>query len=133
MPLTRETVTIASRLMLPVYMVVSGYIGLCYILSPDERLQGASLAVARLLLPMWAWGLLALVLAGGVLVAILSHSRGVAVVALCMGAAAYLVWACFYAISIWVDPAASYVSPIWPLLASAAHVASALSLSWRET
>jgi hypothetical protein len=133
MPLDRAHVTVASRVMLPVYAVVSGYIGLCYILSPDARLRGASLAVARMLLPMPVWGLLALLLSASVVLAILTRSRSLAVGSLCMGAGAYFVWGCFYAISIWIDPSASVVSPIWPLLASAAHIASALSLSWGET
>jgi hypothetical protein len=138
--LFRRTVTKASRIMLPAYIIVGAYIGACYILcSLDvgglftaDRLQAPSLTVARSLLPMEAWGVIGVGLASTLALALLSHRRTVAVVSLCLGFAAYELWAVFYGISIFKEDTASLVSPAWPFGWGIAHVASAVSLAWDE-
>jgi hypothetical protein len=132
MPLTSSTVTKASLIMLPAYVIVAGYIGLCYLLAPESRLQGPALKVARHLLPMEVWGVLALALAVAVVLAIATQNRQVVVLALCVGAVAYEFWCIFYAISVIQDPTASPVTPIWPFGWGIAHIASAVSLSRDE-
>lgn len=131
-PLTWGTLTVPSKLMLPMYVAGAAYIGACYILSPPERLQGASLTVARQVLSMDAWGALAWTLSVVLAVSFLTRRRQLAAAALCVGALAYLVWTGFYAAAIFADPTASLVSPVWPTVTAVAHVATALSLITRE-
>lgn len=132
MPLTWQNMTVASRIMLPAYVLVAGYIGGCYLLAPDRRLQGPALAVARHLLTMEMWGVLALGLAGTVVVSLITQRRNLVIVALCIGAVAYEFWCVFYGISAVRDPFASPVTPIWPFGWGIAHLASAVSLSRDE-
>lgn len=131
-PLTPHTMTLASRIMLPAYVVVATYIGVGYLLAPEQRLQGPALRVARRLLPMDIWGLLAIALAAVVVLAVLTQRRQLVIIALCVGAVAYEFWCVFYAISVIRDPSASPITPIWPFGWGIAHIASAVSLSRDE-
>lgn len=53
MPLTRATVTVASRKMLPTYPIFALWLGLIYAVDPGTRLAGSP---AFPLLPIAVWG-----------------------------------------------------------------------------
>lgn len=136
MPLNRSNVTIASRVMLPAYIVLATAYGFVYVADPFGRLAGAhSLDFPRKVMggSMVAWGLLFLGLALFLSLMLFKQARRGYVLGLCICAAAWLAWAFLYAVSIWTDPRASILAPVGPLFYCTASIASALSLLARET
>jgi hypothetical protein len=131
-PLTWDTLTRPSKVMLPVYVLAALWIGYWYALGPDRRLHGPALTVARGMMPMPAWGTVAFFLAVMLVAAFLTTRRQVAVYALCLAGVAYALWAAIYAAGCYVSPEASMLTPMWPLIAGAAHVCTGLSLTRRE-
>lgn len=76
MPLTRGTITAASRVMLPVYVVFFTLLGLTYLLTPLSRLLASpGLAYADALLSLRVWGGLFLVAAVVMAAAMVTQSR----------------------------------------------------------
>lgn len=132
-PLTPARVTVASRIMLPTYVVFSALLGLNYVFAPEHRLKNPALTAARTVMPVEAWGLVFLILAAVMAVGMLSHNRTGVIIVLCYGAAMYFGWAIFYAASVMLDPRTSLFAPAWPLFVVTAHVASAASLMRGET
>lgn len=135
MPLTRDQITVASRVMLPAYIMLATAYGLVYILDPLHRLKGShALAFPRAVMggTMVPWGLLFLGLALFLALMLGTRSRRGYVFGLCVFAAAWLVWAVMYGISMWTDPQTSLLAPVGPLFYATASLASALSLLARE-
>lgn len=132
LPLARGLVSEASRIMLPIYVFAGYWIGYWYTFGPEKKLHGPSLTYAREVLPMQVWGVFALALATLIVAACLMHRRGPVVLALCVGGVCYLVWCYFYLRAGIAVPDASMVTPVWPLIAGAAHFASAIALSYDE-
>lgn len=133
MPLTRATVTAASRIMLPAYVIHATWFGLVYFLDPQGRVsRNPSLTAARVMLPMWAWGLLFLGLAVMMVVAMASHRRNLEVYALMIYATANVVWALVYFAALFLSPDASFNGPAASGLVACACIASTVSLLRRE-
>lgn len=135
MPLTRETVTSASRIMLPAYVALAAAYGIVYLLDPLGRLAGAhSLDVPRAVMggSMRPWGVLFLGLAGFLALCLLRHSRKAYVFGACVAASAWVLWAGMYAASIFTDPMASVLAPVGPLFYVTAIFATSVSLLRRE-
>jgi len=131
MPLTRQNVTAASRVMLPAYVVLTGTIGLVYTLDPGHRLADVpALTVARMLMggSMTGWGLLFLGVTAILLAAFLSHRRLLFVLGLYLCGATFAMWACLYGASTVTTPGTSLLSPVFPLFVCACCYASAKSL-----
>ena len=131
MPLDREHVTAASRIMLPTYVALTLALGLVYTFDPLHRLHGIpALAAQRAVMggQMWPWGLLFLALSGLMLAAFLQRRRQWFVFALYGCAAAFLMWAVLYTVSIFLDPTTSLLAPAYPLFVVRACRASAKSL-----
>ena len=131
MPLTKATVTVASRIMLPTYVALTAVIGLVYLLDPCNRLDGIpALTAPRWVMggQMWPWGLLFLGLSVVMLAAFNTHRREWFIFALYGCAATFLMWAIMYGISIFLDPTTSLLAPVYPLFVVRACRASAQSL-----
>lgn len=131
MPLTRATVTAASRVMLPAYVALTAVIGAVYTFDPTRRLNGVhALAVPRAVMggTMTLWGVMFLSIASLMAVAFLTHRRALFVTGLYLCAATFLFWAGMYTVSVFVDQETSILAPVYPLFVVVACHASATSL-----
>lgn len=134
--LTRDSVTVASRVMLPAYVVLAAVYGMVYIFDPLGRLKDShALAFPRAVMggTMVPWGFLFLGVAVFLAAMLRTQSRRGYVFGLCVFAAAWAAWAVMYGISIFTDPQTSVLAPVGPLFYFTAAIASALSLLTRET
>lgn len=132
MPLTRETVTAASRIMLPTYVILFIVIGANYLTTPEPRLLASpALAYASAWMPLDAWGWTFLTVAALMLIALVSGKRGLFRYALLVAMIAMLVWAGVLALA-GFRANASPSAWIWPGFVAAACLASYRSLSRGE-
>lgn len=135
MPLTRSTVTVASRIMLPAYVVLSAAFGLVYTFDPLHRLHSVhALAFQRQVGgdSMLLWGLIFLGLAAAMVVAFSRHNRMLFAFALCCCAVTWFLWGCMYAVSAVIDPQTSLLAPVLSWFVTTCCVASTASLLKRE-
>lgn len=126
--MTRNNVTAASRIMLPVYVIAFCWIGLGWMLdNPHQLTEAPALRYADQLLPIDWWG--ALLTAAGLLIAgaLASHNRTLCRYALWVAAIAMSVFVLVFAgAALFAD--ASPGAPAWPFLTAAACIASEQSL-----
>lgn len=92
MILTRRTVTASSMLMLPTYLAIDLIYGLALLLSSPSRYVSPAYDAARDVLPLRVWGVVFLILAAVMAVAIILKRRRVMMLALCLGVG---IWACW--------------------------------------
>lgn len=133
MPLTRTTITSASRTMLPAYVVLSLTFGVYYVTDPDGRLNRApSTTFQRDVMPLEVWG--AILLAIGVLMlsAIATRRRLLFAYALCCCALTWFIWGAAIAGSIPRTDNTSYLAPALPWFVTVACIASTRSLVRKE-
>jgi hypothetical protein len=130
MPLTRSNVTVASRIMLPTYVVLTTMFGLVYVIDPFGSLGNISaLRFQRSVMPMAAWGAILLALSALMVVAFTRQSRMLFAFALACCAMTWFLWGGMYAVSVALAPTeASLNAPILPWFVSVACVASMASL-----
>lgn len=133
MPLTRATVTRASRIMLPIYPIFSGWLGGNYLFTPRSRLVGTPvLKLADSYAPMPVWGALFLAVAVVLTFALVAERRFVYELALVTLAAMLLIWTAVFTVAIFTIPGSSPAGPAWPLLGIAACAATIRTLDTRE-
>lgn len=135
MPLTRETVTAASRIMLPAYVVCSAAFGLVYTFDPLDNLETINaLEFPRQVMggTMLPWGLLFLALTLVMVAAFTRSDRMMMAFGLCCCAVTWLIWGCLYAGSIIINPETSMLAPVLPWFVTTACIASTVSLIKRE-
>lgn len=135
MDMTRGSVTVASRIMLPTYVGLAGVYGLVYLFDPFNRLQYSHGLVFQRSLTggsMVPWGVFFLCLAGFLALQMFRHQRTAYVFVLCITAAIWLSWSICYVVSVVQDPKASLLAPVPTFVYFVAGVASALSLMARE-
>lgn len=133
MPLDRENVTAASRIMLPAYIVLNSGFGMVLILDPTNTIKNArALRWQDGVLDLSAWGawltLLALLLA---FAWFRNHNRDLGSFAIAVSAVSWLVFGGAWAVAIWTDGA----TPLGPMLAAfvvTAHYASLKSIVRRD-
>jgi hypothetical protein len=131
--LTRATVTKASLIMLPVYPIFTGWLGLAYLLGDPARTATPTLLAIGDVLPIRAWGAAFLSFAVVLIVGYAMRSRDVTIFVLWMGFAAFGVWGIIFAVVVFTVPDTSLVGPaVWWFIA-AAFAASARSVAVRET
>lgn len=131
MKVTRESVTSASRVMMPVYVIFFGWIGSAYFFSGPDMLETPALLYANDILDLRVWGVLSLCVAAAVLAAMVGGSRGLLSYALLFGFLCCCVWtAVFVAAAVFGE--GSNAGGAWPMLAAAACFASYRSVSRRE-
>lgn len=132
MPLTRENVTVASRVMLPAYALFFGTVGLSLLLTPQERLrQTPAFKYADRVIDLDVWGLCFLALAGGLFLALALHHRNL--YRGMLGAA--IVWMLAYATMTAVaafNGQTTYAAWAWPTFVAVACWASLVSITSRE-
>lgn len=132
MPLTRASVTVASRIMLPAYTIAFAWIGFNYLLTPLDRLtESPALRYLDAVVGLRAIGLL-LVTAGALIALALMTSRrdmaryALVVAGICMG---------LLLVAFLVAPFLSQTSPsagAWPFIGLAACRASYKSVTAYE-
>lgn len=132
MQLTRATVTVASRVMLPTYVALFAILGIAYILAPVGRLlESPALAYASDLIPLPGWGGVFLACAALMSAALCTRSRALYSYALWVGIVALSVWSVVFVLAA-VFGSASPSTWVWPAFAARACYATAKSLTVRE-
>lgn len=130
-----KEVTVASRVMLPAYLILATWYGTVYLFDPFGRLENShGLAFQRDLGggSMEPWGLFFLALAAFLAVQMLRGSRETYTWGLCILAAIWIAWSGCYVVSMFQDDATSLTAPAPTLFYATAGIASALSLKARE-
>lgn len=131
MPLTRSTVTAASRIMLPAYVVLTAVYGLIYTIDPGGRMGSVhALVFQRKLMggDMLPWGLVFLGLASLMLLAFSRRNRLMFAFGLCCCAVTWFLWGCMYIASVVIDTETSPLAPVLPWFVCACCIASTVSL-----
>lgn len=125
--------TRASRVMLVTYPIFLLWLGLNYVITPEDRLTSSSVvfqtASEMFRMPLWGTVFLAVMLLQ--VAALCVHSRTLYQVALCVMFGIMLTWFTVFAVSVF-QADASPGAPAWPFLAMAATIASWLSLDYQE-
>lgn len=126
--LTRDRVTIASRIMLPTYPVFAGIIGVVYMLDPGGRLPADRIFP---LLPADVWGAGFVIVAVMQVLALLSGRRGLYIAAL----APMAVWCAAWSVALAhhaLTGTATYSGFAFPAIVATACIASMASLLAQE-
>lgn len=96
-----------TRIILAPYPLLALVFGLGYILASPQRLASPSLAFAKTLAPMWAWGVLFLVGAAALTGAAIANSPRIFARALQIGGGIYTWWAACLLIAAFTQSGAS--------------------------
>lgn len=137
MVLQRKRVTVASRVMLPTYVLFFTYLAANYTITPRERLVEASAALgyADMLLPMPVWGLIfaanAVAMAASMVLGKRAHSGEVFVFALWVGIVTLAIYALVFAFAAFNNEA-SPGAIAWPMFVATACYATQRSLNAAE-
>ena len=124
--------TVASRIMLPVYVLFFAGLGINYLATPPARLKASpALAYAASIMPLPAWGALFLAAAVLMAAALVTGARTLYRFALLLCALAMGVWTVLNIAAVFATKA----TPggwLWPFLVVAACAASYRSLTAGE-
>jgi hypothetical protein len=132
MPLDRAHVTVASRIMLPMYVVFFAVVGANYLTASMTRLQASPmLRYADRLMSIRVWGALFLGCALLMLAALIRHNRSLYRYGLFVCFFSALTWTAVAIAGIFAEPV-SYSAWAWPALVAAACMASNRSLAKGE-
>lgn len=133
MPLDRTHMTVASRIMLPRYVVFFAVVASNYLFTPLGRLlESPGLSYANELMSLRWWGLAFLAAALAMFAALLRRERDWFRAALLFCRLAMLVWVVVLAFAALLGQA-SPSAWVWPWLVEGACKASYRSLTVRET
>lgn len=132
MPLDRQHVTTASRIMLPTYVAFFGLLGLNYLTAEDTALANPALAFANDVMPLPIWGGLFIACAFVMFCALVTKRRLLYRWALRMCGLSMLFWA---GVILWasLDEAATPFAAAWAGFVATACYATDRSLATRET
>lgn len=129
MPLDRDHVSPASRVMLPFYAALNLVFGVLFVLDPQHRLDKTpALNPAQGFMPLDSWGLLWLGLATTMTAALCTHVREWYVRALAINIAAWGVWAVVLEIAVFSQPNVSFLVGAIGVVVAVASYASLRSL-----
>lgn len=143
--LTKRTVTLASRVMLPTHAAFSGLLGAAWAFQSPSRTNVPALTYLRGLWPIPYTGIILLTLSGVIVGAMLLRDRRLVALALSAGVFIYLCLALGTAASLnpavadlfppvlMIDDHASLSAPLWSLYVASAHLASMVSVVFEET
>lgn len=131
MPLDRAHITAASRIMLPVYVVFFGVIGINFLASPQRLAASPMLRYADHIMPLRVWGAMFFTCCILMLIALAFASRDLYRFALLMCAVSMLLWTLVAILGAFVEPV-SFSAWAWPGTIAAACLASNRSLVRRE-
>lgn len=132
MPLTRDNVTAASRIMLPTYPILFGTVGVNYLVDADRLHGSPALSFVDGLMPLPGWGLAFLGAAVLMVYALIRRERIVYRFALWVCMLASAVFALGLAAAV-IFGTASFTAPVWPAFVARCCWASERSLLTRET
>lgn len=132
MPLDRENMTAASRIMLPAYVIFFAWVGVTYLLAPRDRLNDSpTLRYTDTVIDLRALGSLLLLSAALMLVALITHRRDASRYALTLAGICHaVIFVVFLFASI--ETNASPAAAAWPFLGLAACRASYRSVTINE-
>ena len=132
MPLDRNHVTIASRVMLPAYPFLASVLGAGFLFTPDSVLLATPIyrSMERLM-PLNFWGVGLLVIAAAQVASLLINRRSTYQFALGLMAVWMAAWS-VVSVGAYFHGEASPVAWAWPAFAMCACWASMLSLAARE-
>lgn len=131
-PLTRATVTAASRVMLPTYVATFGIVGVNWLAAPSQRLLASPvLRAADAIMPIRGWGALFAACAVLMAVALVRHHRDLYRFALLVCAVAMSTWSLVAAVGTLFEPV-SFSAWVWPACVAVACLASNRSLARHE-
>lgn len=129
MPLDRNNITIASRVMLPAYAAANATFAAVFLLDPQRRLSLApSLDIARNWMPIERWGLLWLAVAAVMAAALIVRHRALFVTALAINAGAWFAWGFLTGAAVFTQPNVTPLASVLPWFVAVASFASMLSL-----
>lgn len=132
MPLDREHITVASRIMLPTYVVLFLGLGLGSTVTPMHRLLATPFfRYADHLMSMRAWGALFIACGLLMLTALIKGNRTLYRWALLVCGLSMLVWAVVALVGVWFQPI-SFSAWLWPAFAAACTWATNKSLERGE-
>jgi hypothetical protein len=132
MPLTKDTMTVASRLMLPCYVVTFCWIGLNYLVTAKTRLtESPTLRYADSVVDLRALGLLLTVSGLLMLGALLTRRREPARYTLILAGICFGILFTIFAVAT-IQSEASPSAPAWPFLGLCACTASYRSITRYE-
>lgn len=131
MPLDRAHVTVASRVMLPTYVVFFGVLGVNYLMANDAALNAPALVFAANVMPLPAWGGLFVACSLMMTAALLMRRRVLYRFALRMCAVAMVFWAIVIAAAS-LQGEATPLAAVWSGFVAVACYASDRSLATRE-
>lgn len=132
MPLDRQHVTVASRIMLPAYLVFFAVLGVASITTPLGRLtRSPMLDYANQIMSLRAWGSLFVACALLMAFALLTHNRDRYRYALLLCGFSMTLWTIVAIVGVFAEPI-SYSAWVWPALVTAACFASDRSLVHQE-
>jgi hypothetical protein len=135
MPIKRDSVTIASKIMIPAYVLLTFGLGFVYLVDPLNNIdQDKPLVIPRTVMggDMEPWGILFLVLSLVMCLTLWRGSRLALCFGLCACAVTFLLWSVLYVASCYTDPLAPATAPMYPAFVATACVASTYSLLRRE-
>lgn len=132
MPLDRDHVTIASRVMLPAYVLADLLFGVAFVLPGSRPLRAPALGPARDVLPLAVWGGIWLAVAVVMAAALLRRSRLMFTFALSTNAVAWFLWGCLLEAAVLSQPAVTYLACVLPWFVAVASIASMQSLLREE-
>lgn len=128
MPLDRDHITAASRVMLPAYVALFSVIGAASLFTPLHRLlETPWFRYANHLMSVRAWGLLFLACSVLMVVAMVRADRWLYRFSLVVCGLSMLVWALMALVGIFFEPI-SYSAWAWPAFVATACWASDRSL-----
>jgi hypothetical protein len=132
MPLDRAHVTVASRVMLPTYVLFFAVVGSNFLAGTFGRASSSPmLRYADGLMPIRVWGGLFCACALLMAAAMLTRNRYLYRYGLTLCCFSMIVWALVALVGIWVEPV-SYSAWAWPGFVAAACAASNRSLAQGE-
>lgn len=130
--LDRDTITVASRLMIPAYAVFFAVVGSNFLLAPEHRLAATpGLQYAAVTGGIRLYGCLFLLVAAIITGALVSRRREPCLYALYVAAISMFLWAILQFVAVFFS-AASPSGWCWPGLICTACIASSRSLRRRE-
>lgn len=127
MPLTRDNVTAASRIMLPAYVVLFALLGINYLFADHTAAASPALAYVDNLMALTTWGGVFLGCSVLMLVALIRHGRTLYRFALRFCAVSMAVWAGMIAAASLSGDATPFAA-VWAAFVATACMASDRSL-----
>jgi hypothetical protein len=131
MTLTRDTVTAASRIMLPTYVVFFAVLGANYLIADGTADASPALAFADALMPLPVWGCMFLACSTLMAAALVSKKRLLYRWALRMCAISMVFWACVIGYAS-LSGDATPLAAVWAAFVAVACYATDRSLATGE-